>query len=154
MQTENGIVGQFSWLSRRLRGQFWLGKGKGSIFPLSLAEQLAHCDLELQSHKEYVESWCCQCTIELATMSISTLRHSRHVDERKRQRSLEQLCRTCQLSFAHKGKKKMERCEAVDGQQMAVRPVPSTNVDVFLNVGCMSGEFRQDITCREAHSIH
>ena len=48
------------------------------------------------------------------------------------------------------GEEKMERCEAVDGQQMAVWPVPSANVDVFRNVGCMLDEFRQDITCREA----
>ena len=41
---------------------------------------------------------------------------------------------------------KMERCEAVDGQQMAVWTVPSANVDVFRNVGCMLGDFRQDIT--------
>ena len=48
----------------------------------------------------------------------------------------------------------MERCEAVDGQQMAMWLVPSENIDVFRNVGCMLGDFRQDIACREAHSIH
>ena len=49
---------------------------------------------------------------------------------------------------------KMERCEAVDGQQMAVWPVPSANVNVFRIVGSMLGNFLQDVICREAHSMH